>query len=266
MPEEPYAPLVFVTAASAETPPEGPFVTIVRTREELARWLPEPPPGLEWLQVEGLLHDPDAWALAAQGASEIPFDVVMSQPEKEFADLYRLVDVHMVRDVSVTMPATPGFTKALRLAAALQLPVRLLPGQPSAEMLAELHSAAEFYLHDPAVDAPVEFFHSLLAVMHGAADITLWRILEQDPGIFVHLDAEGHPEAPPDFVATHFHRLLDQRAECATCRWQTVCAGYFKWPDATYSCAGVKDLFAYLHTAAEEIAHDLAAYEEPATS
>lgn len=259
MPEEPNAPLVFVAAASAETPPAGSFVVIVRTREELGRWLAEAPPGLEWLQVEGLLGDPDAWALAAQGASEIPLDVVMSDPAMEFAELYRLVDVHMVRDVSVTMLATPGFTKALRLAAALQLPVRLLPGQPSAEILAELHTAADFYLRDPAVDAPIEFFHSLLAVMHGAADATLWEILEQDPAIFAHLDAEGHPQAQRDFVATRFQRLLDQHAECATCRWQIVCAGYFKHPDPDYPCGGVKELFEHLQAAAEEIGRDLAA-------
>jgi hypothetical protein len=43
--------------------------------------------------------------------------------------------VRSVRDVRVSMPAAPGFLRALRLAASLGLPVRLLPGQPSAEAL-----------------------------------------------------------------------------------------------------------------------------------
>ncbi|EDY16217.1 hypothetical protein CfE428DRAFT_6218 [Chthoniobacter flavus Ellin428] len=229
----------------------------MRTREDFTRWLGKPPPGLEWLEVEGLLGDPDAWAVAAQGASAIPLDVVMSNPATEFSDLYRLVDVHMVRDVRVTMPATPGFMKALRLAAALQLPVRLLPGQPSAESLSELHAAADFYLHDSVVEAPVEFFHSFLAAAQGVISPTLWEILEQDPAIFVRLDIDARVRRSSDFVTTHLRQLVGQNAECATCHWQAQCAGYFKQPDPTYSCHGVKELFAYLQTAAEEIAHDL---------
>jgi hypothetical protein len=101
--------------------------------------------------------------MAAQGAATPALDVILTDPATEFSGLYRLVDVRIVREVRVTMPAIPGFMKALRLAAALQLRVRLLPGQPSAEALAELTEAAHFYLHDPMVETPVEFFHSLLA-------------------------------------------------------------------------------------------------------
>jgi hypothetical protein len=261
MSEEPNAPLVFVAATSAETPTAGSFVVVVRTREELVHWLAEPPPGLEWLEVEGLLNNPDAWSFAAQGALAIPLDVVMSNPATEFADLYRLVDVRMVRDVRVTMPVTPGFMKALRLAAALRLPVRLLPGQPSPEILSELRTAADFYLHDSAVDASIEFFHSLLAARHGAPSGTLWEILEQDPAIFLRLDAGTSTPRPGDSVATHLRRLIDENAECASCRWQSQCAGYFKQPEPTYSCDGIKELFAYLDDAAEQIGRDLAAGE-----
>ena len=87
---------------------------------------------------KGCWDDPEAWTEAAHGDSDIPLDVVLSEPGFEFADLYRLVDACAVRDIRVTMPAAPGFTKAIRLAAALRLPVRVLPGQPSAEALEEL--------------------------------------------------------------------------------------------------------------------------------
>lgn len=256
------APLVFVTAAAAETAShDGAMVVTIRTREEFAHQLMLPAPGTEWLQVEGLLGDPDAWALAAQGGPAIPLDVVMSQPATEFSLLYRLVDVRMVRDVRVTIPVAPGFLKALRLAASLQLPVRLLPGQPSAEMVAELYAAADFYLRDSVVDTPVEFFHTLLAVLSGSTTATLWEILEQDPATFVQIDTDGQPRASRDFVATHLRGLIQNDAECGTCRWQSVCMGYFKSPDATYSCAGVKGLLTHLHEAAEEIRRDLAACE-----
>ena len=202
--------------------------------------------------------------MAAQGTSKVPFDVILTDPATEFSGLYRLVDVRIVREVRVTMPAIPGFMKALRLAAALQLRVRLLPGQPSAEALAELTEAAHFYLHDPMVETPVEFFHSLLAAFRGMGDGTLWRFLEEDPADRSRGDAVSHALHAPDSVETHLARLLRDGAECATCRWQSVCAGYFKWPDPTYDCAGVKQLFATLEAAAEEIGHDLASQKTPA--
>ena len=198
MSQEPGASLAFLTAAEAEGYRGGSCVVVVRTREEFARWLREPAPGVEWLQVEGLLQDQGAWAMAAQGSSKLPLDVILTDPATEFSSLYRLVDVRIVRSVRVTMPATPGFMKALRLAASLQLPVRLLPGQPSAEALAELTEAAHFYLHDPMVETPVEFFHSLLAALREAGSDTLWLMLEQDPEVFVREEASR----PRDFVET----------------------------------------------------------------
>ncbi len=270
-------PLIFLRADSEERPGDRPFVVIVRSREELSRWLHDCSPALQWIQVEGLLGDPDAWALAAQGAGDIPLDVVLSAPGSEFADLYRLVDVLAVRDVRVSMPATPRFLKAVRLGASLGLPVRLLPGQPSAEAVEELAEALTLYLHDPMVEAPIEFFHSALAWMRGAQTGSLWIIFEEDPAIFRHYHPNGQPGLPratrplaeetssQDFVKSHLARLISEGAECTTCHWQPLCQGYFKWPDPSYSCHGVKQLFATLRAAADEIARDLAAREAQLT-
>jgi len=248
------ARVTFLTAAAAEQYRDGPLVVVVQTREEFARCWQASPPGTQWLQVEGLLHDADVWTQAAQGGSGLAIDVLLTNPASEFSNLYRLVDARAVRSVRVTMPAAPGFMNAVRLAASLQLPVRLLPGQPPAAALAELKEAALFYLHDPMAEAPVEFFHSLLAAMRGAETGTLWTMLEEDPGVFARTAA---PQ-PRDFVETHLARLVERGAECATCRWQAVCAGYFKWPDPAYSCAGVKQLFALIESASDEMGRDLA--------
>ena len=290
MPEE-FAgqPLVFLPAASVDKallhPPRmavetvlegqgnGPFVVIISRRDELIRWLCDPSAGLQWLQVEGLLDDREAWALAAQDASDIPLDVILSAPGTEFSNLYRLVEVSAARDVRVSMPAVPGFLKAVRLAASLGFSIRLLPGRPYAETIQEMAAALEFYLHDPLVEAPLEFFHSMLAWTRGAPVGSLWRIVEEDPAVFRHYDAGGRsrwPRAaqaswqetfPPDFVQDHLARLITGGAECATCRWQPVCQGYFKWPDPGYSCQGVKQLFSTIEMAAGEIGRDLAGYK-----
>ena len=270
MSQENDQPLRVLPSALVEGEGNRPFVAIVRSRDEFCRFLRDPLPGLQWLQVEGMLGDSDAWAEAAQGDSDVPLDVVLSDPASEFSDLYRLVDACAVRDVRVTMPAAPGFLKAIKLAAALRLPVRVLPGQPTADTLAELTEALEFYLHGPMVEAPVEFFHTLLAAMSGADTESLWMVLEEDPAAFLHCDADGNARLPragafesveiasTGFVENHYKNLVEQGAECATCPWRTPCRGYFKWPDSTYSCEGVKQLFAMAQATADEIGRDLA--------
>jgi hypothetical protein len=272
MSEEVNPPISILPSALAETQTDRPFVAIVRNRQELCRWLSNPPPGLRWLQVEGVLGDQEAWTEAAHSNANIPLDVVLSDPALEFSHLYRLVDACAVRAIRVTMPAAPGLTKAIRLAAALRLPVRVLPGQPSAAALEELHTALQFYLHEPTVDAPVEFFHSVLATMCDWDAGSLWTILEQDPDGFRHYDADGRARVPrtkdvdqsqitsSGFVKNHLSHLVAQDAECATCPWQRPCSGYFKWPDPAYSCEGVKQLFFSIQTAGDEIRQDVASF------
>ena len=265
MTQAPAPKLVILPASLAEEMREGPFVVVVRSRAEFLRWLRAPLPGLEWIQVEDLLTDQEVWGTAAQGPSPVPLDVILADPAAEFANLYRLVDVRIVRGVRVTMPVVPGFMKALRLAVSLGLPVRLLPGQPSTDALVELRAAAEFYLHDPSVEAPIEFFHSVFAAMRGANAGSLWSILEQDPALITHTDPEGPAPLAEAYVPARLRSLLEQGAECAECQWQALCSGYFKQPDPTYSCAGIKPIFAGLAAAAEEMQRDLARPEPAAT-
>lgn len=272
MSEEAYPSLRILPSALAETQGDLSFVAIVRHQEEFFRWLGDPLPGLRWLQVEGMLGDSEAWTEAAHNDSHIPLDVVLSDPASEFSDLYRLVDACADRDIRVTVLGAPGLAKAVRLAAALRLPVRVLPGQPKPEVLDELHDALEFYLHEPMVEAPVEFFHSLLATLSGADAGSLWMILEEDPAGFLYYDANGHARlprsgafdlaeiSPEGFVENHLKSLVEQGAECATCPWQHQCRGYFKWPDPTYSCEGIRQLFSTIQTAGNEIRKEWASF------
>jgi hypothetical protein len=268
--EENYPVIRILPSALAETPGDEPFVAIVRSRDELRRWLRDPPSGLSWLQVEGILSDSDAWMEAAHSGSDISLDLILADPSSEFPELYKLVDVSAVHDVRVTILARPGLLKAVKLAAALRFPIRLLPGQPQANVLAELKHALDFYLHDPAVETPVEFFHSWIAKTQGADVGSLWMILEEDPAAYLQYDINEQTKLPSsgaigstanlpaEFVENHLKSLLEQGAECATCPWQQPCRGYFKWPDRTYSCQGIKDLFSVIQLAADEMARDLA--------
>jgi hypothetical protein len=267
--EENYPVVRILPSALAKTQGDEPFVAIVRSREELCQWLGNPLPGLSWLQVEGILGDSDAWIEAAHSGSDIPLDLILADPSAEFSELYKLVDVSALHDVRVTIQARPGLLKAVKLAAALRFPIRLLPGQPKADVLAEIKQALDFYLHDPAVEAPVEFFHSWIARTRGAEVGSLWMILEEDPAAYLQYNVDGQTklpssgtvgstDLPTEFVENHLKSLIEQGAECATCPWQQSCRGYFKWPDRGYSCQGIKDLFSVIQVAADEMARDLA--------
>lgn len=273
MPDQIHRPLIILPAPLAETFDPQPFVVILRNQAEFRRWLSNPVPWVQWLQVEQLLPDPDVWRFASRGISKIPLDVVLGNPASEFSDLYRLVDVCAVRDVRVSIPASPGLFKAVKLATSLGLPIRILPGQPTAEVLSELSEILEFYLHGTMVEAPVEFFHSLLASAFGASSGSIWTIVEEDPAAFLHYDDQGNPRLPrssrrpgnalwlAEFVESRFKSLVERGAECATCPWSGVCRGYFKWPEPSYSCAQVKQLLSRIAAAANEIIRDLAGYE-----
>jgi hypothetical protein len=236
MSQEPEASLVFLTAEDAEGYRGGSCVVIVRTREEFVRWLRDRPKSVEWLQVEDLLEDQEVWAIAAQGTSKVPLDVILTDPTTQFSSLYRLVDVRIVRGVRVTIPAMPGFMKALRLAASLQLPVRLLPGQPSTEALAELTEAAHFYLHDPMVETPVEFFHSLLAVFAAWETARSGDFSSRSSRLLASRCCG--PRIPPSRLGRNPSRpSARRRGRVRHVSLAAVCAGYFKSPNPTYDCA-----------------------------
>jgi len=68
VPPGPDGPILFLSADAVREQGGHPFVVIVKTREELIQWLGNPSVRPQWLQVEGLLRDPDAWTSAAHGA------------------------------------------------------------------------------------------------------------------------------------------------------------------------------------------------------
>jgi hypothetical protein len=193
----------------------------------------------------------------------LPLDLIMRDPAAELPLLYRctgLLDRHPTR---VTVPLLPGLGRAMKLALSLRFAVRLSGHQPAPEVIAEARQALDGYLHNPTVAQPVEPFHGLLlALLHGTP-LNLWTLLERDPGevrVFDDAGAELTDEAPAS-VAAFRDELLAAGAECRGCDWLAVCHGYFKWPNPTYTCGGVKQLLADLRVAAGELHAGLAAHD-----
>lgn len=104
--------------------------------------------------------------------------------------------------------------------------------------------------------------------------MSLWEIAEEDPSQVRYITDDGEETISRRFAGSKLEgdlggfldrygqELLSERRECHGCEFFNRCGGYFKWPDKSYDCAGIKRLFTTLSSAAEEVQHDLAAYRE----
>lgn len=240
---------------------------VVRTDDPaalVARW---PTPPVDWLCVQ-LVGLPDRVAPLIHWGRGLAIDIVLADPVADYARLYRyakLIDNHPVR---VSLPVVEGIDKAVRLAASLHFAVKLEPGQPSA--ISELAEILDLYLHQATTPQPIDYFHEVLLGWLHDSPVELWTVLDEDPTGFRHVAEDGGERFPPrlagasgdpeDFVRRWQEMLIETGAECQDCAYRDVCGGYFKWPNPDYDCAGVKQLFATLRAAADELRSDLARY------
>ena len=226
---------------------------------------------LHFVQLLSLTTDVDRLANWGYG---IPVDLVMRRPDTDYARLYRharLLDKHPVR---VSIPLLPGFSKAVKVATSLKFAVHLVVGQPSPDVLREMSEVLDFFLHHSSVTQPVEFFYSLLQAFYHQTATTLWSIQEEDPAQVRYVTDGGaeiisarlmEAQVPGDlgaFVGDFQKALLAERGECGECEFLETCAGYFKWPQKDYSCAGVKVILRTLKSSATELKNDLSAFAE----
>ena len=251
---EPALPVIKVPVRWAEAHPTGPLIVRVSDRSGVLTTQKIPLDRIVWIEVPLALADA-AWPVGA------PLDVVLHDPARDAAGLYALDRVRRDHPVRVTIPGCPGIARSARIAMALQLPVRLLTYQPSAQVLTELDEVLDIYLHDSRATAPAEFLQSALAwCLFGDAP-SPWMALELDPDWYPQLGADSGPAAgpPPEpgFVSRRLAELTAAGAECATCRLRVWCRGFFKWPNPAYDCAGVTKLLARLEESAVRLSQDL---------
>ena len=189
--------------------------------------------------------------------NDFSVDVLLHDPKAEASQLYRLAGQREPNLPRLSIPNKPGFADAAAVGMALHFPIRLIPIQPPPEQMSELEAVLERYLHDPNARQPVEPFNCALATLIKGDSTTLWGAIEQDPAIF-----RKEPPVPglesPDTVTTRLESLIADGAECATCSLSPWCAGWFKWPDPSYDCSGVRKLFGQVEKAAEKLRADLA--------
>ena len=232
----------------------------------------EPNDEVVMLQLLDIEAELDALETSGYG---IPIEVVLNDPQTEAGKLYRVMSLQRTHPVRIVIPVVAGFSKAIKVASSLNLPVKLEGTQPDATLIEELCDALDHYLHNKAVSQPIEYFSGLLMARLHRMPITLWDIQEEDPASVRHITDDGNeviarrPFVPvtqsiDSFRFAHTKQVLSPGEECASCEFFPECAGYFKWPDRNFSCEGVKRVFRKLHEAANELQDDLSIY--PITS
>ena len=240
---------------------------------------------IEYLQLTDFEADPSP---LVKWESVFPIDLVMMAPGREFPRLYsfaRLLDRGPVR---VSIPMADGIEKAVKLAASLRFSVKIIPGQPKTDQVMQLIRLADYYLKNPIIEEPIEFFHSLFFAIVKNEVTNLWEILEKDPDHYCFVSdegriADGEPVPLPDLgIATetgdettsvskgtcHLHEQggTNRHKECAECIYYRWCRGFFKYPAPDYSCAAIFPLFEHLFAAATEFKQDMSASSPETTS
>lgn len=207
-------------------------------------------------------------ALNAWGIG-LPIELILNNPGNEFPSLYRHVNLLDQHPVWILIPVIPGFSKAVKLALALNFAVRLELGQPDADCIVELLEVLDFYLHQSSVAQPIDFVQGVLLGFYYGQPNPLWVIFDEQPNILRYVDDDGRETLAGRLAAAEINlpadadltswidQFLAAAADCQNCVFRQSCGGYFKWPHSDYDCAGVKQLFSVLHDAAEELRSDL---------
>jgi len=133
---------------------------------------------LSFVQLLSLTADTDSLALGEEG---IAVDLVMQDPATEFSLLYRHANLVARHPARVSIAAAPGFSKAVKVAVALDCAVKLEVGQPDHSLVEELLQVLDFYLHHTTTAQPIEYFHSTLLAFYHQEPVTLWTIQGEDP-------------------------------------------------------------------------------------
>lgn len=198
-----------------------------------------------------------------------PLDILLARPDEEFPLLYEYSRFASAASIRATIPVLPGLSKAVRAAASLHFEVKLEHEHAAHDAADELLEVLHFYLHNPTVSQPVEYFHGVLMSMIHGGEVSLWEIQEEDPAQFRYLTDGGQerissrlaeiglPADPDTFVERLSHRLSLENERCSACDFFSICRGWLKCPDETYDCTGHQAALRTLQGAAEELKADL---------
>ena len=203
----------------------------------------------------------------------IPVDLVIQNAETDLPLLYQCSQLLVTHPVRITVPVVSGFSKVVKLAASLNLAVKLELYQPEDSLIEEMSQVLQAYLHQPMVSQPIEYFHSMFLSFYRSEPLTLWAVQEEDPTYFRYIADDGEDTISRRFAGTkvghdiaHFparfkKELVAAGGECSKCEFVENCSGYFKWPARDYRCDGVRSLLQAIKDAAHQLKSDIDAFQ-----
>lgn len=213
-----------------------------------------PPANLTGLQ----LLSPSGWPKILDRIEQrVSLELVLSDLagcESVLEDFFKKLPANF--QLGVTIRAQLGVSEAAKAAMKIGLPLSLQVSQPPPDVVEELSQILEMYLHDPEVSQPVDFYHSLLRSALGGNGWTLWDIQGENPSLIRHVTDKGDvvvsgrlpflkiEEGSGLTVSDIALDLLRTSGECSVCDFFFECGGYFRLPDRTYDCIGIKGLLA----------------------
>jgi hypothetical protein len=184
---------------------------------------------------------------------------------QDYALLYNFAQLLRRHPTRVVIPLEKGFSNAVKLAFSLNMAVKLEATEPTMESLADLQSLIEYYLHQQTITQPMEFIHSVLMGFFHNDPVSLWKIQEEDPLEFGYVDEDGREHISarlknrvfPEIIMNCFENshsdLSSEFPVCARCEFLAPCACYFKFPDQSYDCRGIKRIFSFLLDTASQL-------------
>jgi hypothetical protein len=219
-----------------------------------------------YVELTSLEGDPDIFL---EIDAPLAFNLVLDGTPLKFSSLYKFTgrpqEKHPIR---VTVPASPGFGKAVKLAVSLGFPVKIEATQPSPDLIKELMAILDYYLHNTTVSQPIEFFHSMLISFFRSDPVTIWQVQEEDPQIYQYITDNGKTVLSRRLQTIEIHdtdsnyldnlksELLLEQGECSTCPYFSRCLGYFKLPDRQFKCHDIRRLLGVIEEAASTLVSD----------
>jgi hypothetical protein len=180
----------------------------------------------------------------------------------------------------VLMDVDAGLLQGVRIITSAMVPVTL--------NLDELHDAGDlmaaflYYVHEPHLRTPVEFFHSMFHAFLKKASVSLAEIYPESPEALLYVDESGRvtcsarlaragrffgevsdrlriDEQSPVYkdLILRKKNLFLSSSPCVSCEQFDLCEGYLRSVDQGFDCEPFWNVFAELKAKAWEIAEDL---------
>ncbi len=152
----------------------------------------------------------------------------------------------------------------------------------------ELTAVLNYYLHEPHLSVPIEFFHSLFSSSVQRTPVSLAETYPEDPEKFLYVDEAARVTASARFAAVgkffgefanglkvgedsallqeirnRKKNLFLSRSRCASCEVFELCGGYLRFVTNEFDCDPFIEVMQEIKIRAAEMAEDIRRATEP---